>query len=722
MTLRTRLTAAFLAVVLGPVVLGALFVGGTTAAVNRSRALDRLDLATTALRGAIDALCQGLAAAARTAAVASAAGQDDRGAQRVVDEGLADALYLSNATGTALIVTPDGPSRPWADCAATAAATRAVGAIAAVVAMRDASGQIIGYASAAARVDDRLLGRLAAAAGASVTLLDQGSPLSTERADRAAKIASTAAGLAGSAVGHTVDGRSVRRLAISPGQPLPLAVSVAYPGQNGLRLLLVLIVLLAGLVTVAVAWWLARSTTRPLAQLANAAARVAAGDLSARVPVRTRDEVGRLAVTFNRMTREMQAYVEALTASRDQLRGNLGLLGDTLSSTHDLQRMLQVILRTALAATSAQAGVVLLVDPADGVLVGQCGQGLAERGAGEWPLRLPLGVGLLGAVAQTGECRRGRDLPPLAPGEPSGQTYIAVPFATRRPPAADRAEHAVRGVLALYDRLGNDEFDDADQVTLRTFAEQAAVAVENVRIHEEAKRLSYTDPLTGLYNYRMLRDSLRREVERANRFGHRLCVLVLDLDRFKEVNDSYGHAAGDAVLAEFARRLRAEVREVDVAFRQGGEEFVLLLPETDALGGITLAERLGTATRGTAMTVTARRIPEEYRRQSPVGRQPDGPARTLRIPVTVSIGIAVFPDHGATGVAVLDAADDALYVAKADGRDTYRVAGAAALVPTSPAVPAPAPATPVPPVAPLSGGGVPPLDGGPHAPRQTRGR
>ncbi|HKT00220.1 MAG TPA: sensor domain-containing diguanylate cyclase, partial [Rugosimonospora sp.] len=355
---------------------------------------------------------------------------------------------------------------------------------------------------------------------------------------------------------------------------------------------------------------------------------------------------------------------------------------------------------------------------------------------------VPIGAGLLGTVAQTGEPRRGRlerDAPALAPGEPRGQTYIAVPFSTRRPPGSDRAEHAVRGVLALYDRLGGDEFDDADQVTLRTFAAQAAVAVENVRIHEEAQRLSYTDPLTGLYNYRMLRDSLRREVERASRFGHRLCVLLLDLDRFKEVNDSYGHAAGDAVLAEFARRLRAEVREVDLAFRQGGEEFVLLLPETDVLGGITLAERLGTAMRGTAMTVTARRNPDEYRRQAPVGRQSDGPARSLRIPVTVSIGIAVFPDHGASGAAVLDAADDALYVAKADGRDTYRVAGAPGPLAAGGAQPEPGfgggagAAQPEPGFgagehpprlpAPVASPGLDsPATGGPHAPRQSRGR
>jgi diguanylate cyclase (GGDEF)-like protein len=208
------------------------------------------------------------------------------------------------------------------------------------------------------------------------------------------------------------------------------------------------------------------------------------------------------------------------------------------------------------------------------------------------------------------------------------------------------------GLLALYDRLGQDEFDDADVVALRTFASQAAAAVDNVRVHEEAQRLSLTDPLTGLWNYRYLCESVRREVERAYRFGRTLSVLALDLDRFKRVNDSYGHGAGDTVLAEFARRIRGEIREVDLAFRQGGEEFVALLPETDTTGAVILAQRLGAVVRAT-----------------PIAVSPD-----LVVPVTVSIGIAVFPDHGASGPQVLQAADDALYAAKAAGRDTYRVA------------------------------------------------
>jgi PleD family two-component response regulator len=111
------------------------------------------------------------------------------------------------------------------------------------------------------------------------------------------------------------------------------------------------------------------------------------------------------------------------------------------------------------------------------------------------------------------------------------------------------------------------------------------------------------------------------------------------------------------VLAEFARRLRAEIREVDLAFRQGGEEFVLLLPETDAAGGAVVAERLGAAIARTPVLAGSARSPQ--------------PAR---ISVTVSIGLAVFPDHGATGSAVLEAADEALYQAKAGGRNTFRVA------------------------------------------------
>jgi two-component system cell cycle response regulator len=658
-TLRARLTAAFLAVVLGPVVLGAVFVGITVSAVGSERSAERLDLATANVRAPLGVVCQRLRLAAESAAVLQVSSGVDA-ADQVVQRGLAASVLVQRPDGATLASAGNVPARPWADCTRPNSAPHA--AIAASVDVRDAQSRLIGQAIAVEPVDTTFLARLSAASGVRVNSLSS----SGEQTAQDTAVIEEARDLPDGTTGSTASGLLVRRVDPQPNQPLVLAVSV--PGQDpqGLYAVLVAIVLCTGLVAVSVAWWLARSTTHPLTELAHAVERVADGDLTARVPVRSQDEVGRLGSTFNRMTREMQGYVQALTASRDQLRGQLGVLGDTLSSTHDLHRILQVILQTAMAATGAQSGVVLLVDPVSGALVGHVGEGLNEVDVGE--LRVSPGQGLLGYVAASGEPLRGRvdrDGPPLCGAEPRCLTYVAVPFAapgagptTGLESPADGPPSA-RGVLALYNRHGFDEFDDADLVTLRTFAGQAAVALDNVRVHEEAQRLSLTDPLTGLSNYRYLRESLRREVERASRFGRTLAVLALDLDRFKEINDTYGHAAGDAVLAEFARRLRVEIREVDFAFRQGGEEFVVLLPETDAAGGAVVAERLGAAVRRSPVLV--------------VSSGHDGPPR--RVPVTVSIGVGVYPDHGATGAAVLESADDALYVAKAAGRDTYRVAG-----------------------------------------------
>jgi diguanylate cyclase (GGDEF)-like protein len=569
--------------------------------------------------------------------------------------------------------------------------------------------------SAAQVLDAGFIERLAAASGAEVTLLSRdGAGADSIQSTATGKFRNGVAELASDLspagdVQRTRHGdRYVRRIAVAPGQPLPLAVSIPGTDSAGLYALLIAAVAIAAVAAILVARWLARSTTRPLADLAWAAGRVADGGLDTRVPVRRNDEVGQLARTFNRMTRELQGYVQALTASRDQLRGHLAILGDTLSSTHDLHRILQVILQTALSATGARAGIVLLIDPADKVLVARCAEGLTGRWdvpeADLSALRIPLGEGVLGVVAATGEPRRG-----LNPGEePDCRTYVAVPIcapATVGDPlvpgeALGSATPATLGVLALYDRLGPDEFDDADLLTLRTFAGQTGVAVHNVRVHEEAQRLSLTDPLTGLWNYRYLRESLRREVERASRFGRMLTVLVLDLDHFKEVNDTYGHAAGDLVLGEFARRIRVGLRDVDLAFRQGGEEFVVLLPETDAYGGAIVAERLGAAIRDIPVPIDARRL-------DTAGRPVD------RIPISVSIGIAVYPEHGSTAQQVLDAADDALYAAKDAGRDTYRLAEPLMDVTRSAVSPrvhlgneGPAATTP----------------GGPQTPRQSRGR
>jgi len=695
-TLRARLTAAFLAVVLGPVLIGSVFVGGTVAAVSRARSTERLDAAVTAVRTTVDAICTRLRISAETTAAMAT------GREPVTDAAVAAALDLMNreqsgaarvhdATGRLVRQFGDVPG-PWTDCEAgiRMPGRARVSALAFQAVVYGVDRRVAGYVQVAEPVDAALVNRLRGAAGAEIVVIDQRDPpLATVVAERSRQIVRSAREMTTGRVMQTDDGWYIRVLQPTQGQPLWLALATDGGEEQGLFAVLLAVVLLSGVLAVAAAWWLARSTTRPLAELARAADRVAGGDLDARVPVRSADEVGRLATTFNRMTREMQGYVEALMASRDQLRNYLGLLGETLSSTHDLGKILGVILETVMAATGAQAGVVLLMEEPDGrrpgMLSARSAQGLGDRAGSIATVRLALGEGLLGGVAASGEPRRGRvewDGPQLSPREPRCRTYVAVPFSgTRRGDGDETSTQPGRllGVLALYDRLGHDDFDDSDLVTLRTFAGQAAVAVENVLLHEETHRLSLTDPLTGLWNYRYLKESVRREVERANRFDRKLAVLAMDLDRFKEINDTYGHPVGDAVLVEFASRVKEVTREVDLAFRQGGEEFVVLLPETDAAGGAKVAERLCAVIRDDTFDVETG----------------DGTGETIR--VTVSAGVAVYPDHGRTVPEVLEAADDALYAAKAAGRDTYRVVRSASpahtSTPSGPAGPASDPGT-----------------------------
>ena len=188
-------------------------------------------------------------------------------------------------------------------------------------------------------------------------------------------------------------------------------------------------------------------------------------------------------------------------------------------------------------------------------------------------------------------------------------------------------------------------------------AGQAVVALENARLHRAVERQASLDGLTALANRRSAQDALHAEVSRAARFGGEVALVMADLDGFKAVNDRFGHPVGDEVLREFAETLRDTAREVDVAGRWGGEEFVLVLPGTDVGGGAQLAERV--------------RVSFEQR----LVRSPDG----TPIHVTASFGVAAYPDQ-ADEVALVAAADAALYEAKREGKNRVVKAPAAVAV------------------------------------------
>lgn len=197
--------------------------------------------------------------------------------------------------------------------------------------------------------------------------------------------------------------------------------------------------------------------------------------------------------------------------------------------------------------------------------------------------------------------------------------------------------------------------DDNDAALIESVAEQLAMAMANLRLRETLRVQSLRDPLTGLFNRRYLEENLARELQRCERRGLPLSLLMIDVDHFKRFNDQHGHAAGDAVLAHVGRTLQSLVRGEDLACRYGGEEFTIVMPEADAEVALERAELIRRAVSSTTILHLH---------------------KTLG-PVTISAGIATFPADGATPEVLFEIADASLYRAKAEGRN--RVLHATAL-------------------------------------------
>jgi diguanylate cyclase (GGDEF)-like protein len=272
---------------------------------------------------------------------------------------------------------------------------------------------------------------------------------------------------------------------------------------------------------------------------------------------------------------------------RARVREATERLGEALASTHDPRQLLRVVVESAVEATGAEGGIV---------------------------------IGRDGEIARAGE--------PEAAGE-----RIAFPM---------RAGASDFGHLVIVSA----SFDPGQIEAARSLSSQAVVALENAQLHRIVQHQALIDSLTGLANRRSAEDTLKFELARATRFGGEICVVLADLDDFKQINDRYGHPFGDELLKEFANALRATVRESDVAARWGGEEFALVLPGTGAEGGADLANRV-------------REIVEGRMVQAPDGTD---------VRVTGSFGVASFPESEELGE-LLAAADSALYAAKREGKN-----------------------------------------------------
>jgi diguanylate cyclase (GGDEF)-like protein len=349
--------------------------------------------------------------------------------------------------------------------------------------------------------------------------------------------------------------------------------------------------LFALLLIAAVAYLEGRSIVRSLGNVAAAARGIARGRLGDRVEVRGKDEFASLGRAFNEMADQLEARLGELDDERRRSRETTLRFGEALAATHDVEELLRVIVESAVESTGASLG--RLVD-GGGVLI-EFG-----REAGPAQIELPLTV---------------------------GQEDF--------------------GTLVLY----GDDFGPEQRESARWLVGHAVIALGNARRHRTVEQQALVDGLTGLANRRVCTAALEKELARARRFEEPLALVLADLDDFKRVNDRFGHPTGDEVLKAFAKTLRESVREIDLAGRWGGEEFVLLLPGTDLEGGRELAERVRRTLEAQELTT------------------PDGGV----VRVTASFGVAAFPEAESQDRLVA-ASDRALYKAKRAGKNQVVVA------------------------------------------------
>jgi diguanylate cyclase (GGDEF)-like protein len=272
------------------------------------------------------------------------------------------------------------------------------------------------------------------------------------------------------------------------------------------------------------------------------------------------------------------------------------------------------------------------------VLAGEDGKARALEGQ-----TFPDGSGMVAAAVRLGSSLPAKDLDPAKTQVFDAATRLRGLASLKVIPL--RTAQKVLGAVVLGARRPGAYGAEAVR-QLEVVAMQAAESIYRARLFEQTERLATTDGLTGLTNHRTFQARLDEHLAQASRYGKRLSIILCDIDHFKSVNDTYGHPAGDVVLRGVARTLVAEARNTDVVARYGGEEFAVVMPETDAAGALVIAERIRERVKALSF---------------------DTGQGALR--VTLSLGVAAFPDDGAGKGELIERADACLYHAKRHGRD-----------------------------------------------------
>lgn len=325
-------------------------------------------------------------------------------------------------------------------------------------------------------------------------------------------------------------------------------------------------------------------------------------------------------------------------------------VGKALFSTLDLQKILQTIMEKISDILQPDTWSLLMLDEKTQELYFEIAIGSGAEKLKD--TRLKLGEGIAGWVAQSGEPLLVEDVrrdPHFSPKfdeltHTDTRSVVCVPI---------KGRERVLGVIELVNCLGRESFTREDIPILRSLADYAAIALENARYVQRIHELTITDDCTALYNARHLNFVLDAEIYRSNRYGYEFSVIFIDLDHFKQVNDVHGHLVGSKLLWLIGDLIKGNLRMIDYAFRYGGDEFVILLPQTSKENALMVVRRVRELLNSKAF------FTEEG----------------LNIKVTASFGLASFPSDGRTRKEILRMADEAMYMVKNTTRDNIALAG-----------------------------------------------
>lgn len=313
----------------------------------------------------------------------------------------------------------------------------------------------------------------------------------------------------------------------------------------------------------------------------------------------------------------------------------------------DLEQIYQSVHNTTAQLMPADSFVISILDEKAEEIVATY---LSDKGVREKPQRLSLGEGLSGYIIKT------------------GRPFLAFDYYQQKELhdfdiVRYGSEEHVRSIIAVPMRLGSKvigmisaqtyqsyDYGAEDQQLLDMLAAYTAIAINNAHLFEEVQRLAITDSLTGTYNRRLFYSAVQKEINRSRRYGHPIAVMMLDLDHYKEINDTHGHDVGDQALQLIAQRCQENIRETDILARYGGDEFIFLLPETKIKQAMETAERLRSAMQ-----------------QYPIK------VGNINVATTVSIGVAGVDNAPPELDVLLKSADLALYDAKQSGRNCIRI-------------------------------------------------